>query len=57
MSIEVLRKEDVAKILGVNPEQARQVMHQRGFPLIPIGKPLLVEKEKFYEWMRGEIYE
>ena len=41
----------VAKVLGVAPSSAYELMHEKGFPVIRIGNRLVEPKEKFREWV------
>ena len=45
-----LNAELVAKVLGVAPSSAYELMHEKGFPVIRVGNRLIVPKEKFREW-------
>ena len=46
-----LNSELVAKVLGVAPSSAYELMHEKGFPVIRVGNRLIVPKEKFREWV------
>ena len=41
----------VAKVLGVAPSSAYELMHEADFPVLKIGNRLVVPKEKFVEWV------
>ena len=46
-----LNAELVAKVLGVAPSSAYELMHEKGFPSLRIGSRLIVPKEKFRAWV------
>ena len=39
----------VAKVLGIAPSSAYELMHETDFPVLKIGNRLVVPKEKFVE--------
>ena len=41
----------VAKVLGIAPSSAYELMHETNFPVLKIGNRLVVPKEKFVEWV------
>ena len=40
-----------AKVLGVSPSSAYELMHQPGFPVLHVVSRMVVPKEKFIQWM------
>ena len=53
-----LNARDVAGYLNISLSCAYQVMNSRDFPVIKIGKRLIVTREHFLEWIQsaaGEI--
>ena len=42
----------VAKLLGVSPSSAYELMHERGFPALRIGNRLVVPKAEFQSWVK-----
>ncbi|MBR6594210.1 MAG: helix-turn-helix domain-containing protein [Clostridia bacterium] len=50
-----LNAELVAKVLGVAPSSAYELMHEKGFPVIRVGNRLIVPKEKFREWVESNF--
>ena len=46
-----LNAELVAKVLGVSPSSAYELMHEPGFPILKIGNRMVVPKEKFIQWV------
>ena len=46
-----LNAEMLAKVLGVAPSTAYELMHEKDFPALKIGSSLLVPKEKFRLWV------
>lgn len=46
-----LNADTVAKILGVAPSSAYELMHEKDFPVLKIGSRMVVPKEKFIQWV------
>ena len=46
-----LNAEIVAKLLGIGQASAYELMHEKDFPTIRIGKRLVVPKDKFLIWV------
>ena len=42
----------LAEVLGVASSSAYELMHEKDFPVLKVGNRLLVEKEKFKEWIQ-----
>lgn len=47
-----LNAKTVAEVLGIAPSSAYELMHEKGFPVLKVGNRLLVEKDKFREWIQ-----
>ena len=45
-----LNADAVAKVLGVSPSSAYELMHEPGFPTLRIGSRMVVPKEQFVQW-------
>ena len=41
----------VAKVLGIAPSSAYELMHEKGFPILGSGSRLLVPKAQFIKWV------
>ena len=41
----------VAQVLGVSPSSGYELMHQQDFPVLKIGKRILVPKKRFTQWV------
>ena len=41
----------VARVLGVAPSSAYELMHEKDFPTLRVGSRMVVPKEKFIEWV------
>ena len=41
----------VAKVLGIAPSSAYELIHETDFPVLKIGNRLVVPKEKLVEWV------
>ncbi len=50
-----LNAEMVAKLLGVSPSSAYELMHEKDFPSMRIGNRLIIPKESFQEWVKNQI--
>ena len=46
-----LNVNDLSKALGIAPSSCYELMHEKDFPSIRIGKRLVVQREKFIEWV------
>ena len=47
-----LNAETVAKVLGVAPSTAYELMHEADFPTLKIGNWMVVPKEQFIIWVQ-----
>ena len=47
-----LNAETVAKVLGIAPSSAYELMHEADFPVLKVGNRMIVPKEKFVEWVQ-----
>ena len=47
-----LNSEMVAQVLGVSPSSAYELMHEPGFPVLRIGRRMVVPKEQFIQWVK-----
>ena len=50
-----LNAETVAKMLGVAPSTAYELMHEADFPTLKIGNRMVVPKEQFIAWVYQHI--
>ena len=46
-----LNAETVAKVLGVSPSSGYELMHEKDFPDLRVGKRIVVPKERFIQWV------
>ena len=46
-----LNAETVAKVLGIAPSSAYELMHEADFPVLKVGNRMVVPKGKFVEWV------
>lgn len=51
---EILTIEEVRKILRIGKSQAYEIARHKGFPRLPIDKPIRVPKREFLKWARLE---
>ena len=42
----------VAKVLGVAPSSAYELMHESGFPVLKVGNRMVVPKDQFIQWVQ-----
>ena len=49
----MLNADTLAKVLGIAPSSAYELMHEKGFPTLKIGNRLVVPKEDFTAWVRA----
>ena len=47
----------VARVLGVAPSSAYELMHERDFPTLRVGSRMVVPKEQFIEWVFADAKE
>ena len=52
LSYLILNAETVAKVLGVAPSTAYELMHEADFPTLKIGNRMVVPKEQFIAWVQ-----
>ena len=45
----------VARVLGVAPSSAYELMHGKDFPTLRVGSRMVVPKEKFIEWVEQHM--
>ena len=46
-----LNASTVAKVLGIAPSTAYELMHEKDFPVLKVGSRMVVPKEKFIQWV------
>ena len=46
-----LNADTVAKVLGVSPSSAYELMHEPGFPTLRIGSRMVIPKKQFIQWV------
>lgn len=47
----MLSVQEIAKVLGISKTSAYELVRSKGFPVLKIGSRLVVQKEKFREWV------
>ena len=50
-----LNASELAAILGISISSCYELMHEKDFPTIRIGARMLVQKEKFLEWVTSHV--
>ena len=45
----------VARVFGVAPSSAYELMHETGFPALRIENRIVVPKEKFRQWVETQV--
>ena len=48
----MLNAEDVQSVMNISRAGAYQLMHRADFPVIMIGKRMVVPRDKFLEWVQ-----
>ena len=51
----LLNAELLAKVLGVAVSSAYELMHEKGFPSVRIGKRFIVPREDLKRWMDEQV--
>jgi len=46
---------DVSQVLGISLAGAYELVRSEGFPVLRIGSKIVVPKEKFIQWVDGQI--
>ena len=54
--IKMLRAKDIEKIIGCSKNMAYEIMKNKTFPSIQIGKNYYVTEENFYRWLNSNTY-
>lgn len=49
-----LSADTVAKVLGIAPSSAYELMHEKDFPTLRIGNRMVVPKEIFIAWIEEQ---
>lgn len=50
----ILNATQVSQVLGISRANSYQIFHSKGFPVICIGKRMLVSKEKLKAWVEDQ---
>ncbi len=50
-----LNAEMVAKLLGISPSSAYELMHEKHFPALRIGNRLIIPKDSFQDWVKNQM--
>lgn len=50
-----LNAETVAKVLGVSPSSAYELLHEDGFPTLRVDSRMVVPKEQFLQWVSDHM--
>ena len=50
-----LNAELLAKVLGVGVSSAYELMHEKGFPSVRIGKRFIVPRDDLKRWMAEQV--
>lgn len=52
-----LGAEEVAQVLGISRANAYSLLHSKGFPVLKIGKRLVVPRDKLIAWIEAQLAE
>jgi len=50
----VLRVIDIADILGISKSSAYQLVRQKDFPKVRIGKRIIIPRDNFFSWLNRQ---
>lgn len=50
-----LNADEVAQVLGISRAGAYTLMHSKGFPVLKVGKRLVVPKDKLLAWVEQQV--
>lgn len=48
-----ISSETLSELLGISLSSCYELMHENGFPVMRIGKHMVVEKSRFIEWVKN----
>lgn len=48
-----ISSETLSELLGISLSSCYELMHEKDFPVIRIGKRMVVEKSRFIEWVKN----
>ncbi len=51
----MLKVNHVAEVLGISSRKAYDIMDQKGFPLVKIGRKKVVPRDAFFNWLEKEV--
>jgi len=51
----MLNADKIAAYMEISRAGAYELMHSEGFPLIRIGKRMIVPRDKFLEWVEDQV--
>lgn len=51
----MLKVDHVAEVLGISSRKAYDIMDQKGFPLVKIGRRKVVPRDAFFNWLEKEV--
>ena len=50
-----LNAELISKVLGVSLSSAYELMHDKEFPAVHVGRRIVVPKERFQQWVEEQM--
>ncbi|PGZ46106.1 DNA-binding protein [Bacillus anthracis] len=51
----MLKVDHVAEVLGISQRKAYEIMDQKGFPLVKIGRKKVVPRDAFFNWLEKGV--
>ncbi|HDX9529701.1 TPA: helix-turn-helix domain-containing protein [Bacillus thuringiensis] len=51
----MLKVDHVAEVLGISQRKAYDIMDQKGFPLVKIGRKKVVPRDAFFNWIEKGV--
>lgn len=50
----MLDVKDIMKIMGIGRDKAYDLLHSKQFPIVRVGRRILVHQDVLFAWLRGE---
>lgn len=50
----MLDVKDIMRIMGIGRDKAYDLLHSKQFPIVKVGRRILVHRDNLFAWLRGE---
>lgn len=47
--------DEMAQVVGISKPKAYELVHQEGFPVVRIGRRMVIPKEGLSEWLKKQM--